>query len=289
MAPRKRAEASRLAFVQSAGEEPRLLAEHLKALKLPAFLREYDALARQCIAEGLDHSRFLLRLAELELAERHARRVERLIRQARFPALKSLEEFDFAAIPSLDKRLVLELAECDYIARHENVVAVGGIGTGKTHLALGLGLAACRKGLSVGFTTAASLAQELIEARSERRFMRLQRQLDACRLLIIDELSYAPLPTVGAELLFEIVSRRCERGSIIITSNLPMSEWVGIFGSERLTQALRSRLSYHLRIIEMNSGRDPVEQWQRQPPPLPAAATFASHEFMRLAVDRDRP
>ena len=163
-----------------------LLAHHLKALKLPTFLREYDKLARQCAAEGLDHIRFLLRLAELELIDRERRMVERRIKEARFPAVKSLDCFDFAAIPSLNKTLVLELARSEYVTRRENIIAVGNSGTGKTHVCLGLGLAACQKGLSVGFNTAAALVHELLEARDEKRLLRLQRQLAGCKLLIID-------------------------------------------------------------------------------------------------------
>ena len=138
-----------------------LLAHHLKALKLPTFLREYDKLARQCAAEGLDHIRFLLRLAELELIDRERRMVERRIKEAKFPAVKSLDSFDFAAIASLNKTLVLELARSEYVTRRENIIAVGNSGTGKTHICLGLGLAACQKGLSVGFNTAAALVHEL--------------------------------------------------------------------------------------------------------------------------------
>jgi DNA replication protein DnaC len=123
-----------------------LLAHHLKALKLPTFLREYDKLARQCAADGVDHSRYLLRLAELELIDRERRTVERRIKEARFPAVKSLDSFDFTALPSLNKTLVMELARCEYVARRENLIAVGNSGTGKTHVALGLGLAACQKG-----------------------------------------------------------------------------------------------------------------------------------------------
>ena len=122
-----------------------LLAHHLKALKLPTFLREYDKLARQCAAEGLDHIRFLLRLAELELIDRERRMVERRIKEARFPAVKSLDSFDFAALPSLNTTLVLELARSEYVTRRENIIAVGNSGTGKTHIGLGLGLAACQK------------------------------------------------------------------------------------------------------------------------------------------------
>jgi DNA replication protein DnaC len=229
-----------------------LLAHHLKALRLPTFLREHDKLARRCAAEGVDHTGYLLRLAELELLDRERRMVERRIRRARFPAVKSLDGFDFAAIPSLNKMLVLELARCEYVERRENVIALGNSGTGKTHVALGLGLAACQKGMSVGFATAAALVHELLEARDEKRLLRLQRQLAAHRLLIVDELGYVPLSSTGAELLFEIFSQRYERGSTLVTSNLPFDEWTAVFGAERLTGALLDRLTHHVHILEMN-------------------------------------
>ena len=229
-----------------------LLAHHLKALRLPTFLREHDKLARQCATEGVDHTGYLLRLAELELLERERRLVERRIRRARFPAVKSLDGFDFAAIPSLNKLLVLELARGEYVERRENVIALGNSGTGKTHVALGLGLAACQKGLAVGFVTAAALVHELLEARDERRLLRLQKQLAGHQLLIIDELGYVPLSTTGAGLLFETLSQRYERGSVLVTSNLPFDEWTSVFGTERLTGALLDRLTHHVHILEMN-------------------------------------
>ena len=247
-------------------DTPELLrAHHLKTLKLPTFLREYDKLARQCAAEGLVHVRFLARLVELELIDRERRMIERRIKAAKFPAVKSLPSqaccacpagqrisFDFKAIPALNKMQVLELARCEWIDRRENVIALGPGGTGKTHVALGLGLAVCQKGLSVGFITAAALVHELMEARDERRPLRLQKQMANCKLLIIDELGFVPLSKTGAEVLFELISQRYERGATLITSNLPFDEWTETFGSERLTGALLDRLTHHVNILEMN-------------------------------------
>ena len=229
-----------------------LLEHHLKELKLPTFLREYGKLATQCAVEGADHPDYLLRLSELELIDRHHRMVDRRIKEARFPTTKSLDTFDFLSMPSLNKALVLELARCEYIERGHNVIALGNSGTGKTHIALGLGLAACQRGLSVGFTTAAALVHELIEARDERRLLGLQRRLARLKLLIVDELGFVPLSKTGAELLFEVFSQRYERGSLLVTSNLPFDEWTEIFGSERLTGALLDRLTHHVDILEMN-------------------------------------
>ena len=156
--------------------------------------------------------------------------VDRRIKAARFPATKSLDTFDFLAMPSVNKHLVMQLARCEYVDRRENVIAIGNSGTGKTHVALGLGLAACQMGLSVGFTTAALLVHELIEARDER----FQKKLARLKLLIIDELGFVPLSKTGAELLFEVFSQRYER---LVTTNLPFDEWTEVFGSERLTGA----------------------------------------------------
>jgi DNA replication protein DnaC len=229
-----------------------LLAHHLKTLRLPTFLREYDKQARICAADGVDHVRYLARLTELELIDRERRMVERRIKAAKFPAIKSLESFDFKAIPSLNKMMVLQLARCEWIERKENVIALGPSGTGKTHVALGLGLAACQKGLPTAFVTAAALVHEMMEARDEKRLMRLQRQLAKVKLLIIDELGFVPLSKTGAELLFELISQRYERGSTLITSNLPFEEWTDTFGTERLTGALLDRLTHHVNILEMN-------------------------------------
>jgi DNA replication protein DnaC len=236
----------------SQGTPQLLLAHHLKQLRLPTVLREYDKVARECARDGVDHPRYLLRLLELELIDRERRLVERRIRQARFPATKSLDSFDFTAIPSLNKMLVLELARCEYILRRENIIALGNSGTGKTHIALSLGLAACLRGFSVAFITAAQLVHQLMEARDEKRLLSLQRELQAPKLLIVDELGYVPLSSTGAELLFEVFSQRHERSSTIVTSNLPFEEWTSVLGSERLTGALLDRLTHHVHILSMN-------------------------------------
>ena len=229
-----------------------LLEHHLKELKLPTFLREYDKVASRCAAEGVDHPDYLLRLSELELIDRHHRMVDRRIKAARFPTTKSLDTFDFLAIPSLNKPMVLELARCEYIDRNENVIAVGNSGTGRPMWLSVWDSLHVRRGLSVGFTTAAALVHELIEARDERRLLNMQKKLSRLKLLMIDELGFVPLSKSGAELLFEVFSQRYERGSVLVTSNLPFDEWTEVFGSERLTGALLDRLTHRVHILEMN-------------------------------------
>ena len=181
--------------------------------------------------------------------------VERRIKAARFPVVKSLDSFDFKVIPSLNKALVLELARCEYIERRENLIA------------LGLGLAACQKGLSVGFITAAALVHELIEARDDKQLLRFQKKLATYKLLIVDELGFVPLSKTGAELLFEVFSQRYERGSTLVTTNLPFDEWTEVFGSERLTGALLDRLTHHVNILEMNGDSYRLNQSRRRQTP----------------------
>lgn len=234
-------------------DTPQVLLEHyLKQLKLPTKLREYAKLAEQCAQEAADFQRFLLRLVEAEMLDRKRRATERRIKAAKFPVVKSLETFDYLAIPSLNKKLVVELARCEWIGRRENVLALGNSGTGKTHIDLALGLAACQRGLRVRFTTAAALVHELMEARDEKRLVRFQKHLLRQELLIVDELGFVPLSKTGAEMLFEVFSQRYERGSALVISNLPFAEGTEGLGSERLTGALLDRLTHHVHILEMN-------------------------------------
>ncbi|MEO0623957.1 MAG: IS21-like element helper ATPase IstB [Pseudomonadota bacterium] len=219
---------------------------------MPTFQSEHAKLARQCASEGKDHVPDMLRLCDLELIERERRMIARRIKAAKSPATKSLDSFDFKAIPSLNKVLTMELARGAFVARSQNVIALGPSGTGKTHVALGLGLAACQKGLKVRFTTAAALVHELIETADDRRLQRIQKPLTIQDLFIIDELGFVPRSKTGAELLFEVISQRTERGSIIITSNLPFDEWTEVFGSQRLTGAILDRLTRNVQILERN-------------------------------------
>ena len=175
---------------------------------------------------------------------------------------------------------MLELARSEYLDRRENVLALGNSGTGKTHLALALGLAACQQGYRVRFTTAAALVNDLLEARDDKRLLRLQKQLAKQDLLIVDELGYVPLSKTTAELLFEIFSQRYEQASTLVTSNLPFNEWTEIFGSERLTGALLDRLTHHVHILELNGDSYRLEHSKKGPPPrgLPGALTPPPHD-----------
>ncbi len=236
----------------SGGDVSVLLSHHLKSLKLPVFLREYKKVAASCAREKSGSARFLLELSELELIEREKKGTERRIREAGFPVIKTLDSFDFKAIASLNKQLVMELARCEYIKKRENLLAVGNSGTGKTHLAIALGLLACQDGYRVKFYTAAGLITTLIEARDDKALLRFKRQSARKDLVIVDEFGYVPFSKTGAELLFEFFAERYERGSVMLTTNLPFDQWTEMLGSERLTGALLDRLTHRVHILEMN-------------------------------------
>lgn len=244
-----------------------LLEPYLKQLRLPTMVREYPKLAEQCAKEAATFEQFLLRLVELEMMDRERRATERRIKAAKFPVTKSLETYNFLVIPSLNKKLGVELARCEWIGRREDVLALGNSGTGKTHISLALGLAACQQGLRVRFTTAAALVHELIEARDEKRLLRYQKHLARQELLIVDELGFVPLSKTGAEMLFAIFSQRYERTSTLVTSNLPFAEWTEVLGSERLTGALLDRLPHPVHILEMNGESYRLKNSQRKKDP----------------------
>jgi DNA replication protein DnaC len=229
-----------------------LLRSNLKQLRLPTMLAEFEKLAREAATANETFTQYLLRLTELELAARAGHAVQARVRQAGFPVPKDFDTFDFTAVPALNKPKVLELARGEWIQQKFNICLVGSPGTGKTHLATALGLAACRQGKRVRFVTAAALVTRLEEAQKQYQLERLLAQLDRVELLICDELGYLSLGRVGAELLFRVFADRYERRSLLVTSNLPFGEWGQVFPGERMTAALLDRLTHRCHILEMN-------------------------------------
>jgi DNA replication protein DnaC len=229
-----------------------LLKSHLRQLRLPTMGKEFEKLARDAASTNQTFAQFLLRLTELELAARAANAVAKRIKDADFPVLKDFDTYDFSVMPQLSKPKVLELARCEWIEQAYNCCLVGTPGTGKTHLAVGWGLAACRTGLRVRFFTAAALVSKLEQAQKQYTLDRFLTQLDRAQLLICDELGYVTLSRGGVELLFRVFADRYERGSILVTSNLPFSDWGQIFQGERMTAALLDRLCHRCHIFEMN-------------------------------------
>jgi len=227
-----------------------LLQHHLKALRLPTIAAECEAIAARCATDNVDHLGFLLQLCERELLDRERRAADRRLKAAKFPTLKTLDDFDFAAQPSLNRVLVAELMRGEFVDRRESVILVGNPGTGKTHLATALAAQACRRGKRVRFYRVTELVTQLLEAREERLLLRLKGQLSRLDLLVLDELGYVPASKTGAELLFDVISTAYERTSVVITTNLPFEQWTEVLGSERLVGATLDRLTHRCHILE---------------------------------------
>jgi DNA replication protein DnaC len=227
-----------------------LLKHHLAALHLPAVKAECEQVARQCASENIDYLGFLLRLCERELGDRDRRACARRLKAARSPQVKSLDEFDFTAQPSLNRALIAELSRCEFIDRRESVILLGAPGTGETHVAIGLAVAACQRSKKVRFFRVTELLTQLLEAREERVLSRLRSQLARLDLLVLDEFGYVPASQVGAELLFDVISTSYERTSVIVTTNLPFERWTEVLGNERLVGATLDRLTHRCHLLE---------------------------------------
>lgn len=229
-----------------------LLKAQLRQLRLPTMGREFERLAWDAASSHQTFAQSLLCLTELELATHATHAVAARIKDAGFPVEKDFDTYDFSAMPNLSKPKILELGRCEWIAQKSNCCLVGRHGTGKTPISIGLGLAACRAGLRVRFFTAAELVSRLEKEQKQSTLDRFLTQLDRTHLLICDELGYVTMSRGGVELLFREFGDRYERGRILVTSNLPFSEWGQIFQGERMTAALLDRLTHHSQIFEMN-------------------------------------
>jgi DNA replication protein DnaC len=227
-----------------------LLESYLKQLRLPTFVRNYRKVAEEAAHASLGYDRFLLALAEQEVGQREKNRQAQLIRAARFPVLKELADVDFSCLSSVHKQPVLDLARGDYLRKAESILMIGNPGLGKTHVATGLALAACRQGHKVRFYNAAGLVNELIQAQDEHRLPRILAGALKQHLVVVDELGFIPFSPIGAQLLFQFCSSLYERVALIVTTNLRFADWTQVFGDERLTAALLDRLTHRAHILE---------------------------------------
>jgi DNA replication protein DnaC len=233
-----------------ATEHHMLLESYLRQLRLPSFVQHYQKLAQDAAQTNLSYERYLLALAEGEVGQREVHRVARSIAFAKFPVLKELSDFDFSVVQGLAKTRVLELAQGGYIQRAEPILLVGNPGLGKTHIATGLALAACRQGHHVRFYNVAGLINDMIQAQQELRLSRFMTQMCKQQLIVLDELGFIPFTTAGAELLFQFCSTLYERVALIVTTNLRVGDWNSVLGNERMTAALLDRLTHKAHILE---------------------------------------
>src|SRR5579863_6725619 len=224
--------------------------QYAKQLHLPTLGGQFARLAEQAVKEQQSYLSYLEALLEGEVEERGRKAMTRRIQEARFPTVKTLEEFDFQCAPHLPMMMLRDLSEGGYLERKEPIIFLGDAGTGKTHLATGLAVAACRQRKRVRFTTAAEMVTELIEAQSQAELTRARNRWTRYDLIVIDELGYVVMPDTAAELLFQVVAGRAERASVIVTTNLPFSEWTTKFPNARLCKAMLDRLTDQANIIE---------------------------------------
>jgi DNA replication protein DnaC len=231
-------------------ESDLLLNTYLKRLRLPTVAANYRRFSQEASQTKQSFERYLMALVEAEVQHRETNSERKRIGQARFPTLKTLDAFDFALIPAVNKQAIIELAQCRYLEAKENIIFLGPAGTGKTHCAIALGIAACRQGKRVRFATAAGLINELVEAQAQLRLSKLEAALLKLDLLVLDEVGFVPFSKIGAELLFGVLSDRYERGSVLVTTNLDFASWTEIFGDARLTGALLDRLTHRCHIVE---------------------------------------
>jgi DNA replication protein DnaC len=224
--------------------------QYCKSVRVPTIAANFLSLAEQAAKENQSHIRYLEALLAMESEERDRHAIANRIRDAQLPRMKTLEEFDFAQAPKIPAARIRELAEGGYIDRSEPVVLIGECGTGKSHLATGLCLAACRQKRRARFTTAAALVNELVDAKQNNQVRRLMSRWQRYELIAADEVGYVPLADIGAEFLFQVISERAERAAIIVTTNLPFSEWTTVFPNPRLCKALLDRITDRAHIIE---------------------------------------